>query len=215
MTDLATLKSQLPATQVQSNFNSLVSSDSFLPRIQLCGGNSSLVTEGKVGVGIFAYVKGDNIDELGKEFNCVAIAMRGKAMEFDGGEVVTVTHDQESEEFLDIRKRSTISDSGCTYGPEYLLVLEDGRVGTYYFSSKSARKASPELQVRMESNEYATFKSKLIKTKKYKWHAPDISLCSTPFDLPDDLQQVVEDFLNPKDVVQDTVSEDEAVDRQR
>lgn len=184
-------------------WDEVVTSSSFLPYVQLYGGNSDPVKEGKIAIGNHGLrVAKDQIEDLGKQFDCFAYSWRFKAMRIITGGDVFSYFNPKSEEFQKVVADSETSDSGCMYGPEFLIWIPQlSRFATYFFSSKTARRESPNMKVRMEEKTGCTVKSQLIKAKKHSWHGPVVTLCSAPMVLPDvaKLMPVAERFANPKD----------------
>lgn len=181
----------------------VVSSSSFLPRVQLMGGNSEMAKEGLIGLGNYALVQDKkNFTDLGKQFDCIAFSYRFKAMRIPGDGTVLSYFNPKSSEFVRIQDDAEKADSGCMYGPEFLVWLPAYKqFATFFFSSKTARRASPNLRVLMDEKRWATCKTELIKKGKNSWHGPVITPCSTPHELPagEKLLAVAERFANPKD----------------
>jgi len=132
-------------------------------------------------------------------------AWRPKALSTN--DPVISVYDVDDAEFKRIQEQSDVANSGCMFGPEFLVYIPAaGKFATFFMGSKSQRRESPNMKARM--HQAATLKSKLIETPKYKWQNPVVVPCSTPFELPD-LQAVkeqIEKFTNPP------VSEIERVD---
>jgi hypothetical protein len=198
-------------------FKSLVKSAGFPPRLQLFGGNSDMVKEGKIPIAHYGLVTGkDDIKDLGDEVDLIPVRMRFKAVRIGGEEGAVNYFDPKSEEFKKIVSDSETQNSGCMYGPEFLVWLpDDQKFATYFLNSASARREAPALRGLI--NQAATLKAKLVKTKKYKWHAPQVVACSTPLDAPSEAELIEEvtRFVNPKDSGADAASADEvaATDR--
>jgi hypothetical protein len=197
-------------------FDTLIKATQFLPRIQLFGGNSAMVQEGKIAIAHFGLVRSsDSVEDLGDEVDQAPIRYRYKAMEIADGEVNTY-HDPEHAEFKRIHADSEKQDSGCMYGVEFLLWLaEKQEFVSYFMNSKSARREAPTLRGLI--GQLATLKVKLVKTKKYKWHAPVVTVCSTPFDLPDEAKMIkeVEKFDHPPDNTDEVADKDEQKQSER
>lgn len=180
--DLATLPDMSGANHASMDtFDQLVRG-SFLPRVQLCGGSSDIVKEGKINVGRFAFVRGkDDFVDFGPEVNLIPLSWRFAAMRF--GEKVKVVHDPESEEFKAIVADSGTPDSGCSYGPQFLVWVPQVKdFATYFFGSASARPEARKMQQLM--NQAVTIKNKLVSNAKNKWHVPIVLRCSTQLELP-------------------------------
>lgn len=170
----------------------------FLPRLQLYGGNSDACKEGKIGIGRWGLVRGDSIEDLGPTVDVLVCAGRAKAVRI-AGETIISSFDHQSEEFKAIQADSDVEDSGCMYGPEFLVYVPSAGVfATYFMQSKTARKEAKGVHALLRKA--ATLKAKLISTKKYKWHGPEVAPCSTPFQMPDlaILKSEIEKFQNQK-----------------
>jgi hypothetical protein len=186
-------------------FDAVASGGKYLPRLQLFGSNSDAAKEGKIPNGTYGIVTGkDQLTPLGPEVNVLVISWRPKAIEI--GDEIIESYDHTSETFKSIVAKSETPDSGCMYGPEYLLwVPSEKKFVTFMMGSKSARREAPNLKAILESQKdgkipAATLKCTLIAGKKHKWHNPVITVCSTPFEMPtiDKLVEVANEFNNPK-----------------
>jgi len=190
-------------------FNGLVEGSAF-KRLQLMGSNSELVKEGKFPVGHFSVVDGQEHNDIGDTFDCVIIAWRPKAMRV--GDEVVVNYDADSEEFKKIVSESDVQDSGCMYGPEFLLWIPEKGFVPYFLNNKSSRYEARAMFALL--SRAATIKSTLVKGPKYSWHAPKVKPCSVPIEnLPkdEDLKTEVDSFMNPEKI-QKTFADEAAKD---
>lgn len=201
----ADLKIAIPASQQDSKlWNTLVANSSFLPFVQICGGSTELVKEGKIAVGRYALIRSKNsFEDLTNEVNCLPIAYRFKAMDF-AGESPQSYYDPDSKAFKEIQIRAdTVKEPKCAYGPEFLLWLPDQQTyATMLFGSKTARLVSPALRDLMTERKAATLKVQLIRKGKISWHGPVVVPCSTPLDNAPEVEELMaqaERFANPKD----------------
>lgn len=180
------------------DFNKLSTTGGFLPRLMLMGTNSTLVQEDKIKAGAYGLVRAkDQCDDLGKEVPCLPLSWRSKAMEITDGEVISV-FDRKDPEFDRIVQKSEEADSGCMYGPEFLLWIPAAKCfATFYCSSKTSRREAPQL--RNLIGKPTLLKSHLIKGKKYNWFGPVVTTCSQPFGLPsqEEIIEEVTKFNNP------------------
>ena len=73
-------------------------------------------------------------------------------------------------------------------------------------NNKSARREAPNVKALLKSS--GTLKVKIITTSQYKWQAPAITRCSTPFDVPspEDINKEAGKFCNPAEA---TVEKDD------
>jgi len=173
-----------------------VAAGKFLPRVQLMTSNSKDCKSGEFAVNHYALVKGKNLVDLTEKVDVLVIAWRPKAMDMSDG--VMVYHDPEHAEFKRIEEQSTQKDSGCMYGPEFLVYVPSiQEYGTFFMGSKSSRNESPAIKSLL--GKAATLQSQHIKTPKYEWFSPQVIQCTAPFDLPDmeGLKAVANEFNNP------------------
>lgn len=166
------------------DFSKYAKSSKFLQRIQLYGSSSKLCKMGRIPQGHFGVpVSKDKIDDLGDSFDCLVIQYRLKAMDINGDRPVSF-FDKDSESFQKIVDASSTKDSGCMWGPEFLLWLPNKKCfASMFFCNPTMRNVAEELKA-LHGN-FATISSVLIDTKKYMWHGPKITACTTPYDLPD------------------------------
>ena len=169
----------------------------FLPRIQLMTANAAKCKEGSFPTNHYALVENQSYKDLGGNVDVLIICFRPKALEIGDG--VVASHDTESELFGQIVERASQPDSGCMYGPEFLVwIPSEKRFATFFMGSKSARRESPAVKSRLKAA--ATLGARKVTTSKYTWFAPSCVACTTPLTAapqPEDLGRVVESFLNP------------------
>lgn len=180
----------------------------YLPRIKLCQGNAKEVARKLVASGgNYALVRGkDNIEDLGDSFDILVCTGRPKAMR-TGGQIITV-FEEDSDEFKKIMSESKVKDSGCFYGPEYLVYIPAAEsFATFFFNNPTMRRQADSIHARLRNA--ATVTSKLIETEDYSWFGPIISDCSSPLDLPDvdDIRRTVDKYENEKSSEIETVDE--------
>jgi len=218
--ELVNINALPPAPYDSDMFGSLVTSSDFLPRIQLMGGNSKAVTESKIGSGHYALVHdAQSLDDMGTDFDCLMLSWRPLALRTDGDDVMSV-FDPSNEEFLKIKDESEDQDSGCMYGVQFIVWLpEHETFATFFAASKTARREARnvhKLCVNPETKQMEptrlTFRVRLASNKKYKWHAPQVVKCSTPFNMPTDeaVLKEVERFQNPPKDGRETVEDDDS-----
>jgi len=176
---------------------SKLTTSSYISRIQLMGGNSEIVKEGKFPIGHFALVVGKTYEDLTSEFNAVVLAWRPKAMQFQP-EILS-SYDPESTLFKKfVERAASESNSGCGYGPEFLFWLPDyEKFGLFFCSNITARNEAPNIAALMRK--VCTVRSELIKTKKYTWHGPRITKCDAEVKVPsiEVLSEILNKFCNP------------------
>lgn len=201
---------ELPVSKYDdSAFDAVAKAGDWLPRIQLIGSNSDMAKEGKIQQGAYALITSkESFDDLTKEFHCLPLAWRPKAMMITGDGIVSV-YNPADKTFADIQAKSDEKDSGCMFGPEYLVWVQSvKKFATFYFNSKTMRREAPNLKKLLGGA--ATVKSRLIKTQKFSWFGPVIVPCSTPFDVPsmDEIKAQVEKFNNPPESEVETAADD-------
>ena len=181
----------------------------FLPRLQLFGAKSNACATGDIGIGRYGLVRDDNITDLGPEVEALIICWRPKAMQTVDN--ILVEYDPESDLYKKLKEQSMVPDSGCMYGPEFLLYIpSQAAFATFFMSSKTARREARKMQPLLRKA--ATFKCKLIETAKFKWHAPVVVPCSAPLELPETAAIVaeIETFMNPPKQEVEVAPEDES-----
>jgi len=166
----------------QDDLAAVVDSGDYLPRVQLMSAASQLCKTGEFPINSYAFVQGQDYFDLGKEADVLVIHWRSKAIDMSGDEIIS-SYDAESELFKSIQTKSGGKDSGCMYGPEYLVyVPKNKQFATFFLGSKSARREARSMHQRL--SKAATLKSALIETKSFSWQAPKITPCSASFEIP-------------------------------
>ena len=182
-----------------------LSSGSFTPRIQLMTSKSALVEEGKFKANNYALVSGQDHKDVGASVDVIVCSRRPKALEIGDDGTVTDVHDlnlvdgQATGEFKRIMDRAdSEKDSGCMYGPEFLLWIPlENKFATFFCGGKTTRREAKRIQERMGKG--MTLKSKFIKTKKFSWTSPDTFDCSNKLSPPEEelFKKTVNNFQNP------------------
>ena len=179
----------------------------FLPRLQLFGSNSDAVKEGKIPIAHYGLVKGkDDPIDLGVSVLLIPLAWRPKAMDVKS-EPPLAYHKPDSPEFQELKKRSdTEQNSGCMYGPEFLVWMPDHGYVTFFFGSKTARNEAPGIRALMPKGPQlntAVCTAVLIKNEQYSWHGVKVTASAQGVAQPpmDTLIPTITDFLQPKDSV--------------
>jgi len=133
----------------------------------------------------------------------LVLARKAKAVDLSDTGSVIVTNDVQSDEFQRIVKESEVKDSGCSYGPAYLLYERTQDTFLEFFcGNKTARYTSAHINNYLPTPDAGpkpmTLGRELIEKGRYSWFGPVVSDCITPFaTLPeaDRLVAKVEDFL--------------------
>lgn len=193
------LGSMLPQKHSEEEFAQVSSSSEYLPRIQLMTSQSEKCKTGEFPINHYALVKGKDFQDLGQEVDCAVVSWRPKAIRF--GEVPMTKYSTEDEEFQRIKEDSEQPNSGCMYGPEFLLwVPAIKQFVTFFCGSKSARREAPTIFSRL--GEGMTLASRKIETSSYTWFAPQgraLSSLSGEGPTADDLRDIIAKFDNPKE----------------
>ena len=198
------------------SFDSMVTGGDYLPRLQLFGSKSDACAEGKIGIGHYGLVKDETITDLGVEIDIAIISWRSKAVQIDGDNVV-VDHKPEIDKdgnitnpvFNKIVQLSRVKNSGCMYGPEFLVWIPNARVfAIYHMNSKTARREAKNMEPLL--GKAATLKCHLIDNGRYKWHGPIVIPCSAPIEMPseDKIRSEWTKFQNPPENDIETVEEE-------
>ena len=208
---------------------SLSQASSFLQRLQLYSkgksGPSGTIIEG----GHFGVPQGDNIEDLGNSIDVLVLARKAKAIDMSDSDNIIVTNDTTSDEFKRIEDMANnVKDSGCAYGPTYLVYERSTRKFYEFFcGNKSGRVESSKINEYLPvtnamitagvTNEKEprfakpmTLKSSYVKKGKWEWFAPKAEDCLQKIDLPtaDALRSEMERFLKKESPEVQTASED-------
>ena len=143
----------------------------FLPRLQLMTMRSSKVAVDGFPANHFAVIDSRDIKDLGDTVDILLIAWRPKALDTSGDNIVTCYEPKFDKEnvptglFKEIQDKSGIRDSGCMYGPEYLVYIPVlKRFATLYCGSITMRYEAPALTTRLGNS--ATLRPQKISPKK-------------------------------------------------
>jgi len=188
----------------EGSFGSIVSGGDYLPRLQLFGSKSDACAEGKIGIGHFGLFKDDVITDLSPEVDIVIVSWRPKAVQ-SGDDFIIDYHPEINDQgevtnpiFKKIVDNSGIRDSGCMYGPEFLVWVPGASTfATYHMNSKTGRREARNMEPLI--GKAATLKCHLIEQGKYKWHGPIAIPCTTPLEMPseEDIRDQWTKFQNP------------------
>ena len=187
----------------EGSFDSIVSSGDYLPYLQLFGSKSDACAQGKIGIGHYGLVKDKQITDISPEVDLVIVSWRPKAVQ-SGDEFLVDFHPEivdgeiTNTLFKKIVDLSNVRDSGCMYGPEFLLWIPSANTfATYHMNSKTGRREARNMQPLI--GKAATLKCHLIEQGKYKWHGPLVIPCSSPLDMPpeDEIREQYAKFQNP------------------
>lgn len=212
MSQLAKTDSLLPAISpnvTDEDFSKYAKSSKFLNRIQLYGSSSKLTNLNKISQGHFGVpVSKDKVVDLGESFDCLVIQFRLKAMDINGERPVSFFN-KDSEQFQSVVERSSVKGSGCMWGPEFLLWIPSKKMfASMFFCNPTMRNVADDLKAL--HGHRATISSNLIETKKHMWHGPEITQCSTPFEIPnmDSIVAENEKFIKTEENQEDPIEDD-------
>lgn len=173
------------ANSSDSMFDEMAKGADYLCRLQLQGIKSTMVADGKIERGHYAYIiSKEKYIDLGLSVDILPITWRPRAIDMSGDTPVSF-FDPASAEFKDVSDRSFLQDSNCTFGPDFLVWIPEAKhFASLHFGSKTARIDAPALKQLMDQTKAATLTYRTIKKPKYTWDAMTVNPCSTPFDLP-------------------------------
>lgn len=205
------IKENLPANSGDIEDALAAAAGAFLPRVQLMTSNSAAVKEREFPCNHYGIVRGQDITDIGKEVEILAITWRPKAIQM--GEPVLVVYDPKIKDneptgaFRRIQEASEIQDSRAMWGYEHLVWLPEQQIFALLFlGSKSSRRehatfAAAEKKYAATGDVPAVLlTAKLIKTPRYSWWTMLPKVSSTPpasFPTQKELEREIEKFKNP------------------
>lgn len=224
----------LPSTQLgtDQDFAEISRGGDFLGRLQLFS-KGKLINRGLISPGHWGVPEGDEVIDLGSSVDLLVFAKRPKALDLSDKEAVVMNYDPSSDEFQRIQNQSSERDSGCMFGPSFLVFERSTkRFLEFFCGTKSFRpegkKIFPfmpltpaDIQAKgIDAEPHGpipfTMKTRLVETKSYSWHVPVIVKCSTPFtEVPptDMIIKEMKSFISPSNSQVEGVSEEEAQTR--
>jgi hypothetical protein len=208
-------EAQVAKYTVEEEFDKFVSS--YLPRLQLFDSNSNACKQGLMQIGEYGLVQNNNHIPLGKEVKCWILSMRFKAMDINDG--VKSYFNPKNPEFVRIMGKSSVQNTGCLCGPEFLVYLPDqDKFATFYMSSKTMRREAQN--VKPLRNKACLLRTRLIEKKPYSWWGAVATTCTTPLQAPpnDRLQEELQKFNNPPETEVEKITDEEKAalaDRER
>jgi hypothetical protein len=211
--------SSLPSTELatDSQLLELSKGTDFLQRVQLVT-KGKYVDTGKIKPGHYGVPQagGEEIDDLGPEIDLLPLCVRPKALDMRDREAIISVYNMDDPAFKEIKALSSQSDSGCMWGPSF-LVLERSTNTLYEFfmSNKSARSESGNLvkflPISKEKAERTgvepqgpmpcTLRARYAKSGSWGWHVPVVTKCSEPFINSPDIEVIreeMEKFISTK-----------------
>ncbi len=154
-------------------------------RIDLFASGSDKVKDELIGAGHFGISSQDSVESLGKEFNCIPIAVRPKAMRF-GDEIITSFNPQ-TDLYQEIKSAARLPGMQPeSEGMEFLLYIPSVGFLPYWLKNPSSMQAYPGIKSKIMKA--ITIESKLVKIEKggqkFSFHAPKIKACQVEFEVP-------------------------------
>lgn len=198
MNELEVIKNNLPAQK--EDLDGLTGGE-YLPRLQLMTSQSTKCKSGEFPINHYALVDGTEKD-LGREVDVVPLCFRATAMDFNDG--LVVTHDKHSQLFADIKARAGRPNSGCQFGPEFLVYIPSvNKLATLFCGSKTAQKEAASIAELM--SELCTLSSRERKNAANQtWFGLTCKKSAAVLtNAPDaeELQVTIEEFLNDKGTI--------------
>ncbi len=181
------------------DFDEVATASRVLPRLQLFSFNSNEVKEDRIKAGNYGIVtmKGQPVIDLTPVVDVLLICWRPKALDMSSDTIISI-FDVTNPMFKEISLKSEDQDSGCMFGPEFLVYVPAiEKFATFFCGSKTARREAVNLKPLL--TKFATLKSVVIKKGRYTWHSPKVFECSTLNAFPemDEIKQHADDFNNP------------------
>ncbi|MCP4896264.1 MAG: hypothetical protein GY906_04750 [bacterium] len=162
----------------------------FPARLQLVS-KGRLVDSGKVRPGGFAVINGDEILDIGNNVDVIPLAVLDKALDVgQGSGEVRVAFGANNELFKEIKAASATVNSGCMYGPVFLVFERyTASFVELFFNNKSGRMEADKLKAHCPVNSTdaealgiearparaANIASKYIEKERFSWFAPEIT----------------------------------------
>lgn len=182
---------------------SVLAAGDYLPYITITTGQSELVKEGKVEMGVVAVVVNQNPISLGKEPVMVVLAERTKAMRF--GDNVLSYYNPTSPEFKKVMEDSNIPNSQAMAGMEFLVWIPsvggpNGMFAGLFCASKSLKKEAATIRGFVDPPTQMVLKVYLAKNNKGSWHTASAAKSTAPIGnapQPEELKKQLERFCNP------------------
>lgn len=200
-TGLAIPEVSVPANVSQSMdvFKDMAKSSDYFSRLQLLTGNSELVQNGAGRPGEYVLIVNKQTHFLlGATVIGWILGWRPKALR-TGGDQPMAFFDVKSPEFLEVQRLSAVKDSGCMFGPEFLLYVAEKGFCTYHMASKTSRNVAPNVMALYEKRVPLALTSTHIKKPKFSWHGPVANESSVrpPQPEPETLKATLQKFLTP------------------
>ncbi len=209
----------IPQTdEEKAQLAALSSAADYLPRLQFMSGACDLVKSGNFPAQHFGLFESKEPTDMGASVDVIILGFRSKALQVGDEIIECLTPELDADgvpqnaTFADIQRRSDIKDSGCMFGPEFLIYISKiKKFATFFCGTKTMRRDAGKFNA--YTGKAATFRGKFIEGKKNKWWTTEPVDCTSPIDIPDrDLvMKQIDKFKNPpKQATPEIASEAEA-----
>lgn len=194
-------------------FNDLTIQGGFLPRLNLYTGRSKIVQKELFKANHYGIVVGkDQLKDVGENPVVVPIAYRPMALDMRDKKAVAY-FDPGSEKFKEVQKESTVKDSKCMAGVQFLVFVQGFGLATYYCASKSAKMLAPKIRGLM--NQFVQLSSITVEAGEWVYRAPTCVVSNVSFELPNP-EEIIEkrkEFVNvgPVQVTEKDLEDEVAV----
>lgn len=174
-------------------------SKEWLGYIEQAAVNNKQVVKGIKASGHFYHcIRKDEQIDLGKEFDALVCGSRPKAIDFRNMEKILSYYNVKDEGFQKVKDLSGTKDSGCMFGPAFLLWIPKANVfSEYLYANISAKNQAGITQDLMDK--WVTYKHKAADNAKGAWNTFTVTPCSMKGEAPDPKRfaAVMHDWDNP------------------
>lgn len=217
--------------------NAMSNASSFLQRLQLyskgkSGPNGTIIEGGHYGIP----KSGEEIEDLGNSIDVLVIDRKAKAIDMSDTDNIIVSNDTKSDEFKRIVDMAdNVKDSGCAYGPTYLVYerstrqfyeffcgnksgrYESSKINTYLPVTAAMIEAGLTKESEPRFSKPMTLKSQYVKKGKWEWFAPKAEDALGTIELPpaEQLRAEIERFRKIEAPEVETVDESKKSKRSR
>lgn len=190
-----------------------VAGSSFLPRLQLFQASSGPCKKSKIPIGTYAIVRGKDtvVHLLGDDVSAYVVSWRPKAIRILAGGKLEIQYNPKSAKFKKIEVDSSIKDSGCMWGPEYLMYIPAvNEFVTCHFNNPTMRQAASGMLPNV--GKAIALRVEYIDKGKHSWHGPVPLLSSTPLTVPGDPEAFKTELANQRNKFNNPKEEEELED---
>jgi len=195
----ADLKALATGNMSDEVFDQIAGSGGYFARLSLQTSTSRLCKQGKIPANHFALITtASKFEDLGKSVDVLVLCARAKAVNMNADEF-KVVYDTKSDDFKKLMAESEIKDSGCTYGPEFLVYIPAAKsYALLHCNNASTRRAEVAEALRGLILMGATLGSVYVETTKHEWYTLAVNPCSTISDAPaiSDVKENMQKFID-------------------